>query len=567
MKSLFYIFIFSSILWSCQNGSPSPNIQLQTQHADSIRESGISEHIVGNYHLALQYYFDALSIYREIQDSSKQARTLISIGILNSGLDDHDKSLAYYQEALLLNNNKNELRTAQITNNIGLAHLHNNNYNLALKSFNKSIFIKKKKGLDPTEFNYANIGRVYLELEDKDSALYYLTLGKEALENYKSESAKRDSMEILNYFGQVLIAKSDYSAAEEYFKNSYFIAESASNKNFIESNSTYLSVIYKAQNNLDSALKYSEIRNNYSDSLFREKNLKTIAKIETQHALEQIEKENIEELQKKNTTIYIILLAATLLLLLVIVVINSYLRSKRIAKLLHLKNEEINNQKIEKLRHENEIETIKSNIDGQEKERKRIAEELHDGIGGSLSGIKLALLNLNDSDKAENKINKLALNIDEVCTEIRTISHNLIPPNFEKTAFIDLLENYFHQFKSNTNINLIYHLYPEKDLNSLPLIFHIELYRIIQEATNNVKKHAQATSLEIQLLMYIDEINLIIEDNGIGFDSINISQGIGLKNISSRVNLLNGAMDIDSKLNRGTIINIDFNKIMQKDGK
>jgi two-component system, NarL family, sensor kinase len=535
--------------------------------ADSLKRAGVSEYLLGNYHTALKHYYDALSIYNDLGDSSKQALTLIAIGILNSGLDDHDNSLLYYEKALGLSSKKNELRTAQIRNNMGLEYLHKNNYQLALENLNRSVSIKQKLNLNPTEYNYANIGRVHLKLNNIDSAVHYLKLGMDALVTYGSSTSMRDSMEVFNYYGEVLIAKKDYLNAQDCFIKSLKIANKLANKGFIQSNSSYLSSIYKRQHNLDSALKYSELSKLYNDSLFNEKNLKTIAKLETQHTLNQIEKENLRELQRKNNVIYVILTMTVFLFLLAGVIRHSYLRSRRTTQLLHLKNEEISRQRIEKLLHQIEIKSIKSNIEGQEKERKRIAEELHDGIGGSLSGIKLALLNLNDQKKTEAAYNKVVTNIDQVCAEIRTISHNLIPPNFEQTGFVNVLQQYFYQFSSDTKIKLEYQLHPENELNSLLRTFHIELYRIVQEALNNIKKHAQATSLEIQLLMDQDDINLIIEDNGIGFDPDKITYGIGLNNISSRVNLLNGTIDIDSKVNRGTIINIDFNKTTVKDGK
>ena len=235
-----------------------------------------------------------------------------------------------------------------------------------------------------------------------------------------------------------------------------------------------------------------------------------------------------------------------------------YKRNKQKTSIIIEKNEEINRQRISELFKEYEIKAIRANINGQENERKRIAEELHDGIGGTLSSIKLSLANSLGQPHSQERVTKVMNAIDELCYEIRTISHNLIPPNFKNTAFVDLLNQYFEDFRARYEIELNIAQYPNNELNEIPLNYQVELYRIIQEALTNIVKHAQADTVEIQLIRHDNYVNLIIEDNGVGFEDLPESGGIGLRNMHSRVHALQGNFEIDSKIGRGTIINIDL---------
>jgi signal transduction histidine kinase len=200
-------------------------------------------------------------------------------------------------------------------------------------------------------------------------------------------------------------------------------------------------------------------------------------------------------------------------------------------------------------------------IEAQEKERKRIAEDLHDSLGQMLSTIKLHMVSIEDSEAMNSTENKGVLNnaigyIDDACNEVRNISHHLMPGALIRLGLIpalgDIIENINKTNK--VEINFTNNGF-EKRLNEST---EINIYRIIQELIRNTIKHSQATKIDINMSRENNHISLTIEDNGKGFDTSKISEseGIGWKNIYSRLAILNGKINISSEINRGTKISI-----------
>ena len=194
-------------------------------------------------------------------------------------------------------------------------------------------------------------------------------------------------------------------------------------------------------------------------------------------------------------------------------------------------------------------------IESQEKERKRIAEELHDSVGQMLALIKLNLSGMESSEELPNPgINQLIIKtsqlLDESIDEVRTISHNLMPPDLKNKSLTEITENLL---KRN---GLEYQFQTYGLTDNLSEAIKFTLYRIIQEIMHNIIKHASAKHIDMSITRTDDGINLMVEDDGIGFNTSLVNSGLGLKNIHSRVKLLNGYFDVDSSLNRGTIYNV-----------
>jgi len=185
----------------------------------------------------------------------------------------------------------------------------------------------------------------------------------------------------------------------------------------------------------------------------------------------------------------------------------------------------------------------------QEAEQKRIAEDLHDELGGNLAAIKMAIQRFSLPVSQSAEMNFL---IDKASTNARNISHNLMPPEFTETSLKDLMENTFRRL--NTECDTHFYFYYTGSNHHFDKQEELMIYRIIMELTNNIIKHAKATESTIQFIYHEKHLALVIEDNGKGFYN-DSSKGIGLKNIQSRVNYLNGSLDIDSG-NHGTTIMI-----------
>ena len=187
----------------------------------------------------------------------------------------------------------------------------------------------------------------------------------------------------------------------------------------------------------------------------------------------------------------------------------------------------------------------------QEQERKRIAEDLHDELGSSLAALKLRLQKTGLQQQTLDEIVKV---VDKASADTRNISHNLMPPEFEKTVLKDLLSNYY--LRLNTESITIFHFHTSGDIQHFSKEDELIIYRIIMELTGNILKHAAATEATIQLVYYADQLEIMSEDNGKGITGKD-NNGIGLQNIQSRVNYLNGDMRIDSGPG-GTTVMIQF---------
>lgn len=199
-------------------------------------------------------------------------------------------------------------------------------------------------------------------------------------------------------------------------------------------------------------------------------------------------------------------------------------------------------------------ELTKQIIITQETERQRIAEDLHDELGSSLAALKLQLQKTNLPDK---KLNEILGIVDKASDDTRNISHNLMPPEFEKTSLYNLLSNYYAKLSTETYVHFTFNCsgYNHHFAKDEELV----IYRILMELTNNIFKHAQATEAAVQIIYYENHLQLMLEDNGKGMKQED-GNGIGLKNIRSRVDYLHGSMRIDSNIGTTIIIEVPYKK-------
>lgn len=192
---------------------------------------------------------------------------------------------------------------------------------------------------------------------------------------------------------------------------------------------------------------------------------------------------------------------------------------------------------------EKQQEIIQAYVDGIEKEKLRISEELHDDIGSKLS-------NLNRFISSEDAVsNKTRSKIENIINDVRNISHKL-SPNKSIFSFKEQIENVVEESLSGSEID--YKLYQAGKYQHLSDDQKLNVYRIVQEFLQNTIKHSRATFVEIQLTKIDDNLILTIEDNGIGFDTKEKKKGLGLTNIQRRVDYLNGKLELSSIQNKGT---------------
>jgi signal transduction histidine kinase len=206
---------------------------------------------------------------------------------------------------------------------------------------------------------------------------------------------------------------------------------------------------------------------------------------------------------------------------------------------------------------------FKAVIEAEEKERIRIAKELHDGLGQLLSTAKLNVASLEGNvDKEDEILVKNASDlIDNAVKEVRTISHNMMPVALTQLGLISAVKELTNKMNDSGLLSVKFESNIETRLNSS---IEISIYRVIQEILNNTIKHAQAKVITISLTKEKERLTLQISDDGVGFNTNEIenSKGIGWKSIFSRIAMLNGDINVDSSKDKGTnlLVSIPVNE-------
>ena len=224
----------------------------------------------------------------------------------------------------------------------------------------------------------------------------------------------------------------------------------------------------------------------------------------------------------------------------------------------HYSRQKIVQKELEKaaLKLENQQKILQTSIDIQERERKRIAQDLHDAISSKLNIVSLStnvlLVDKTISEKQQKALKQILDITAKTLESSRKIAHNLLPPILEKFGLKAALNELFEDCSKHTKIIDIE--YEIEELSRLTKTNQLHVFRIIQELISNSIKHSKATELVIYMEQNTTGFVLRYQDNGIGFNVKKVKEksGIGLQNIKSRVNILNGKLKIESTPNRGS---------------
>ena len=240
----------------------------------------------------------------------------------------------------------------------------------------------------------------------------------------------------------------------------------------------------------------------------------------------------------------------------VALIVMLYLSRQRQKAQLLLQQEQIN-----QVLRQQEILILEAIRENEEETRQQIARDLHDRLGSMLSLARIHFSTIEDkidSIKLQNKEQfKTALKlIDTACHEVREISHNMASGVLIHFGLVPALENLISNIRVGNQIIVNFHTHGID--KRLPGKTEIAIYRISQELLGNALKHANATEITFQLTRQNHDLNIMIEDNGKGFNPSTKKQGMGLKNLAARVDQLNGTYHIDSGKGNGTTITIDI---------
>ncbi|HHC78285.1 MAG TPA: tetratricopeptide repeat protein [Flavobacteriia bacterium] len=468
---------------------------------------GIVLNELGDYNKALYYHNEALKYQQKIKSiNTFKANTLNNIGVVYEMQNNYKKAINYYQQALQEKNLKqnNIGLYAMLLDNLAFSTLKLNDTLTAKKLFYKALEIKDSIGdFKSMSINKLHLAQYYLVVKDTGKAVQLISEAKELSAKTHNDRDLLTSLLLLSKLDK----KNNYQYSSQYIK-------------------------------LNDSLQKKErsIRNKFARIRF-----------ETDEFIDENER-----LSRQKRLLFLVLGFLALLSGMGFVIKNQITKNKELKfeQLQQNANEEIYNLML--------AQQFKFD-EGSRKEKKRISQELHDGVLGKLFGTRLILNTLNDKADEESikKREKYISDLQEIEEEVRNVSHELHNRSLiTDVGYVRLIENLLEsqckisnfEYEFSHDDNIVW----EEVNGSLKM----NLYRILQEAIQNINKYAKATKVAINFKSEDNTIILEIHDNGVGFHKNSKNEGIGLKNMRSRVAKLKGELTLNSSPGKGTSIHI-----------
>lgn len=510
--------------------------------------------MLGDYPRAMKISLRGLKLSENHNDEKRGTAFINLIGFVYYRQKNYTQArkyfLRYYNDAKKINEPN---MVANALSNLAEIHVHDKNYDKAITYLVEAgeIYQRQPYGTERLFFMWFSLSKAYKLKGDMENALRYALL---AVERAQKGDVPVNRYDLAAYYigaGEMQLETHSVREAIKNLHRGLHIASAISHSEYKKDAFYFLSHAYASLHMFDSAYIYQTLHTNIKDSILNEQTNKQVTEI---HALYQLDKKDTEielkktEISKQKLLRNVIIAFSVVVLIMVILLYNRYrLRQK-------------NKFQLELSHQQNEM--FGKIIQVQETERKRVAEELHDGLGSLLSAVKLKMHQLNKhgtgNAATKQQYAEMMLLIDETIEEMRNVAHAMMPPTLSKLGLVSALRNLFDSISSSSGLRIHFstHNMPKR----LKEEIEIGVYRIVLEGINNAVKHASASEVTVQLIMYNDYLNVMVEDNGKGFDYKNegYKSGLGITNITSRVNFMKGKLDIDSAVGRGTTMVADI---------
>ncbi|OUD33931.1 sensor histidine kinase [Flavobacterium sp. FPG59] len=476
------------------------------------------------------------------------------LGQIYNELEDYNNSIEYHNKALgsIDDNFMKSFAQPKATsfNNIGAVYQNKKDFRKSKKYFEKGLLerniIKDKPALFAMLLN--NLAYSKLKLNEKEGLpqLFFQSLRiRDSLQITTGIIASK--INISEYF----LSKKDTLKALQFAKEALYLSKKANNSRSILNSLKQLSLV-DPKNTAYYSKEYIAVseRRQKSDRAIGNK----FSRIE--YETEEVIEKN-DYLTTKNRNLLYGLISFGVVALLLYLVLNQRNRNK---VLLYKQRQQKANEDIYNL-----MISQQSTIDlGRVKEKKRVAQELHDGVLGRIFGLRINLDTLNqfDDSNAIEKRNEYLVELRNIEQDLREISHDLSRENKELiNNFVVILHNLLEEQRKTFSTNLHASIDNAIDWDAISNSIKINIYRIVQESLQNINKYAHANSIHVKCLKNEDQLILEIIDDGIGFNTIKAKKGIGLQNIRSRALDCNGTAIINSIISKGTHITITIHLV------
>jgi signal transduction histidine kinase len=517
---------------------------------------------LGDYKLSLKYGLlsaDGYEKSKQPEFNSQSVYSYITIGDIFAKLNQDNRSYFYYQKGYkkaravgggwAITNSLDKIAAYLISKNeLDKAHLiYDTIITLDQKSTNH----------EPTMFAYEGLGNIAMKQSELDRAIMYY---KKSLDYGLQKTLSMHVGKIYTELGAALLANNKNDSAQYYLNLA--ITQSKKSKDYVNLGNAYhaLSSLQQKQNLHEQSLASFQLYKVYNDSILNIEKIKAVNNLEILYQTREKENE-ILKLQKaqqekdfeiKNRNIYISIGVGLVLTLAIILLLLQ--RNNRHKRMLQ-------EEKVKQMERQQRVISLQSMINGQEAERTRMARDLHDGLGGLFSTVKMYFSTL-AYEHGHLRLNELFKKsyslVDTASIEIRRIAHNMMPEVLAKMGLINALKDLADTISAGRSLKISLEVHGME--NRLASNTEVMLYRIIQELINNIIKHAQATEAIIQFIRDDNRLSIVVEDNGCGFkpDKVDDKIHTGLESIKNRINFMNGKLTIDSQKDVGTTVMMDL---------
>lgn len=556
---------------------------------------GLINRLNGNYEVAIDYLTQSLKMYENSANPLQVTGPLFNLAVVYEKLGDYEKSLEFYHRELDIHEaNDNPSGVGNTLNGIAIVNKHLENYDEALVMYERALKIFTELGAQWDQANVvSNMGNVYTELgrdgeaekcykraleidreiDDEWGVAYNLnnwglvkkingqldsaeTMFSEALVIRQRLGQKHEIAESIEALGSIYVETGRQAEGIRLLKESVALASEIGALDVETSCRLSLARAYKLTGQSELGYEQLEKYSQLKDSLLNSDKLEIIEGLQTQYDTEKKEKRlaqqqleiergeaQIEKQTSFNRTIIAVAVALVALLLLLLA---SIVQKRR-----------LDQEKMIGLKREQELSGIRAMLAGEEKERSRIAKDLHDGLSGLLASVKMRFEAVRENRNDETGFDNAISGLDEASDEVRKIAHNMMPQVLGKFGLVKALEDFCANISASKTLDLKFQCFGmESRLNQNT---ELVLYRIIQELINNIIKHSGANEALVQISRRKNHLSITVEDNGRGFDAnAGDSDGLGMSNLKTRVDYLKGDMSIDTKPQTGTSVYIEL---------
>lgn len=522
--------------------------------------------LTANYEEAGHYLTAAQIIAEKKNFYTVQAETLNALGSLYGSNEQHEKALELYKKSLAISKAQNFLPgTARALFNLGNAELNTGNRTPAAVRASMDLMrqglrlMTQLKDTQSMITQSRGMSGAYTLLKNYDSALLMLGAAEGLL---KASGKEFPFISHYNQTAKLYNNQKKYSEAIKYYETGLRLAKKYEVPRWMCMYYNGMAETYENTGDYKKANHYNQLNIQMHDALVSKENFAAAADIQNRY--ERAKKDNeilkLAAVNQQKSVLNNVLTAAAAVL--AIIGFLGYLYFKNRSKIAR-QQEVIQQQKIIQLERDKQLVAVDAMLKGQEEERSRVAKDLHDGLGGLLSGTKLSFMNLKEAldlpSGAAVQFDRSLSMLDNTINDLRKVAQNLMPEALVKFGLHEAVRDFCDSIESSSGIKVLYRHYGTA--RKLPKTAAVFIYRIVQELVNNAVKHAGASQITVQLTTQENRTSLAVEDDGNGFDTalLRNAAGAGMANVNYRVRYFNGSTDVVSSPGNGTSVNIELN--------